>query len=85
MLNTNPEPLNAINIGINNDEGSVTGVMSRRGSRECAASASTQHNYANFGGAVCELAIAEADNVSNKIVHLREQKTKKQGGNIIDG
>ena len=28
MLNTNPEPLNAINVGINNDEGPVNRVMS---------------------------------------------------------
>ena len=28
MLKTNPEPLKAINVGINNDEGSVDRVMS---------------------------------------------------------
>jgi hypothetical protein len=28
VLNTTPEPLNAINVGINNDEGSVDRLMS---------------------------------------------------------
>ena len=66
MLNTNPEPLKAINVGINNDEGSVDRLMSLERLTRVGCVSLNMHNYANFGGAVYELTIAEAANVSTK-------------------
>ena len=57
MLNTTLEPLKAINVGINNDEGSVDRLMSVDELARVGCVDLNMHNYANFGGAVYELTI----------------------------
>ena len=83
ILGTNPEPLKAINVGIINKSGDIGEVITLEELARVGNSQSlNMHNYANFGEIEHEFTISNADNLSNKVAYLREQR-KKQGGNSI--
>ena len=78
MLNTNPEPLNAINVGVNNDEGPVNRVMSLKklASVGCVGEFWRRRLY--------ELTIADAASVSTNSTFEREKTNNGEAISLME-
>jgi hypothetical protein len=75
ILNTSNRTLSRVRVGVIDDRGNVQAVITLE---ELARTGNTQeiwfYNIAGFGCMAFELLVSNADNLINKVEHLRRQR-----------
>jgi hypothetical protein len=83
ILNTNPQSLSALNVGILNKEGFVDQVITLEELARVGNSQSlNMHNFGCLGEVECEFTIFDEDNIANKVAYLRTQREEEQKSNL---